>query len=95
MNDDEKLTEQVAEKEKLFLSLLKHPSIKDVRSKGLLIAIELESAEQVTHTLQRCLEKGLFSDWFLFAANCVRFAPPLTISTGEINTACSTLLSCL
>ena len=92
---DNKLTDHVAAKEKLFLSLLKHPSIKDVRSKGLLIAIELETAAQVSLTLQRCLQKGLFSDWFLFAANCIRFAPPLTISEDEIKTACDILLSCL
>jgi len=89
------LIQDVNEKEQLFLSLLKHPAIKSVRSKGLLIAVELASANQVSLTLQRCLEKGLFSDWFLFAANCVRIAPPLTISTEEINTACSILLSCL
>ncbi len=92
---EEGLIDGVHEKEQLFLSLLKHPAIKNVRSKGLLIAVELTTAEQVSATLQRCLEKGLFSDWFLFAANCVRIAPPLTISTEEIKTACSILLSCM
>ena len=92
---DDRLINDVAEKEKLFLTLLKHSSIKSVRSKGLLIAIELESATQVSLTLQRCLDKGLFSDWFLFAPNCIRFAPSLTISPEEIKTACDILLSCL
>lgn len=92
---DGHLMEQVTVKEKLFLSLLKHPAIKTVRSKGLLIAIELETAGQVSLVLQRCLEKGLFSDWFLFAPNCIRFAPSLTISHDEINMACDILLSCL
>ena len=92
---DENIISAVAEKEKLFLSLLKHPAIKAIRSKGLLIAIELESAAQVSETLQRCLAKGLFSDWFLFAPNCVRFAPPLTITTAEIISACEILQSCL
>jgi acetylornithine/succinyldiaminopimelate/putrescine aminotransferase len=92
---DEHLIDHVAEKEKQFLSLLKHPAIKEVRSKGLLIAIELETANQISLTLKRCLEKGLFSDWFLFAPNCVRIAPSLTISSEEINTACEILLSCL
>ncbi len=92
---DEHLAEQVNEKEKLFISLLKHPAIKNVRSKGLLIAIELNSAGQVSLTLQRCLEKGLFSDWFLFAPECIRFAPPLTISHDEIHMACDILQSCL
>ncbi len=92
---DEQLIAGVAEKEKLFLSQLKHPAIKKVRSKGLLIAIELDTAEHVSLALQRCLQKGLFSDWFLFAANCIRFAPSLTISPNEIREACDILLSCL
>ena len=92
---DEQLIDGVAEKEVLFHSLLKHPAIKAVRSKGLLMAVELDTASHVTATLQRCIEKGLFSDWFLFAANCIRIAPPLTISAQEIEKACSILLSCL
>jgi len=92
---DEQLMHGVAEKEKLFHSLLKHPGIKAVRSKGLLIAVELQSAEQVMETLQICLGKGLFSDWFLFAPNCVRIAPPLTITNEEIVSACGILLGSL
>jgi acetylornithine/N-succinyldiaminopimelate aminotransferase len=92
---DGSIMEGVAGKEKLFLSLLKHPAIKAVRSKGLLIAIELDTAPHAAETLQRCLGKGLFSDWFLFAPHCIRFAPPLTITNEEIQQACSILLSCL
>jgi acetylornithine/N-succinyldiaminopimelate aminotransferase len=92
---EEGLVEQVNEKEQLFLALLKHPSIKAVRSKGLLIAVVLDSAEAVRQTIRRCLEKGLFSDWFLFAPECLRIAPPLTITAGEIRQACNALLSCL
>jgi acetylornithine/N-succinyldiaminopimelate aminotransferase len=92
---DECLTEQVAAKEQLFLSLLQHPAIRAVRSKGLLIAVELDSNDHVTQTLKNCLAKGLFSDWFLFAANCVRIAPSLTITNDEIRDACAILISCL
>ena len=92
---DERIISGVEEKSALFHSLLKHPGIKEVRGKGLLIAVELESAGQVVQTLQRCLAKGLFSDWFLFAPNCIRIAPPLTITTEEIHHACEVLLSCL
>jgi acetylornithine/N-succinyldiaminopimelate aminotransferase len=91
----EKMIAGVAAKEKLFHELLAHPEIVTVRSKGLLIAVELSSAEKVMSTLQACLGKGLFSDWFLFAPHCVRIAPPLTITEEEIRHACATLLSCL
>ena len=92
---NENIIAGVEEKEQLFRSLLVHPAIKAVRSKGLLIAIELDTATHVSETLQRCLAQGLFSDWFLFAANCVRFAPPLTITNAEIAAACEVLQACL
>ncbi len=92
---DEAIIAQVAAKEQLFHSLLTHPAIKAVRSKGLLMAVELDRPEQVTATLQKCIGKGLFSDWFLFAANCVRIAPPLTISMDQIRHACEVLQQCL
>ncbi len=92
---DEQVVEEVAEKKKLFLELLQHPTIKAVRSGGLLIAVQLDSAEKVMEVLQRCLAAGLFSDWFLFASDCIRIAPPLTISLEEIKQACGLLLECL
>jgi acetylornithine/N-succinyldiaminopimelate aminotransferase len=92
---DENLVNGVAEKEQQFLSLLKHESIKQVRSKGLLIAVQLDTAQHVIDTINRCLEKGIFSDWFLFAPDCIRIAPPLTITAEEIEHAAKTLLSCL
>jgi acetylornithine/succinyldiaminopimelate/putrescine aminotransferase len=40
-------------------------------------------------------KKGVFTDWFLFAANCIRIVPPLTISPEEINLACHLLLQAI
>ena len=89
---DEKLIELVKEKELLFHSLLIHPSIKAIRSRGLLMAIELDDNKKVLATLSNFLSKGLFSDWFLFADNCIRIAPPLTITIEEIKDACNKIL---
>ncbi len=89
------IIEHVPEKEALFHSLLKHPAIVSVRSKGLLMAVELDSATSVSQTLKSCLDKGLFSDWFLFAPEYIRVAPPLTISEEDIRKACAIILSCL
>ena len=105
---DENLIAGVKEKEALFISLLHHPKIKAVRSCGLMIAVEFESFEmnkkvidallQVSDGLEpsRQLEDpGVFTDWFLFAANCLRIVPPLTISTEEIKKACQIILTSL
>ena len=91
----EKIVGGVAAKEKLFLEKLHHPKIKAVSSKGLLMALELDSADEVMKVLHNAMQKGLFSDWFLFAPQCIRIAPPLTISTNEIEAACNILLACL
>ena len=88
---EEKLIEQIEEKSKLFVEALHHEKIKQVRSKGLLIAIELESNDLVLASIQGCLANNLFSDWFLFAPNCIRIAPPLTISLDEIRNACAAI----
>ncbi len=92
---DEQLIAGITAKEQLFHSSLKHPAIKAVRSKGLLVAIELDTADHVLATLKECLKKGLFSDWFLFAANCIRVAPPLTITEAEIKEACAIIMDSL
>lgn len=92
---DEQLIQGVAEKEKLFHQYLQHPAIKEVRSKGLLIAVQLNSAEDVIRVLAVCLKKGLFSDWFLFAPDCIRIAPPLTITNDEIKWACEIMINAM
>lgn len=87
----ENMTTVVSEKEALFKAKLAHPDIKAVRSKGLLIAIELGSAEKTLELVQKCIENGVFTDWFLFAPNCLRIAPPLTITKEEIEQACAVI----
>jgi len=81
----------VPHRERLFREGLVHPIIRAVRSAGLLMAVELESPERVGRVLARCLDYGLFSDWFLFAPHCIRIAPPLTITPAQISSACDVL----
>ncbi len=83
--------QQVAEKEKLFRKLLVHPAIKNISGKGLMLALELDTFENTLAVIQGCLHDGLISDWFLFANNRIRIAPPLTISLEEIEMACQVI----
>lgn len=92
---EEKLIDEVYNKEQLFRSLLHHPKIKAVRSRGLMMAIEFESFEVNKQVIDACIEAGVFTDWFLFASNCMRIAPPLTIKEEEIKNACEIILSVL
>ncbi len=92
---NEKLIDSVKEKEYLFISLLSHPKIKSIRSKGLMIALEFNSAEKNKKIIDSLIDKGIFTDWFLFAPQCLRIVPPLVISTEEIQEACDKIISVL
>ncbi|HEY8402039.1 MAG TPA: aspartate aminotransferase family protein [Cytophagaceae bacterium] len=93
--ENEQLCKKVAGKEKLFHELLKHPSIKEIRSKGLMMAVEFESYEVLKPIIDRAIDKGVLTDWFLNCNNSMRIAPPLTITEEEIKEACSIIISCI
>lgn len=82
------LVMDVKYKESLFISLLHHPAIVKVNHCGLLIAIYFKNEEICRRVIEECLSMGVFTDWFLFAPQAMRIAPPLTISNKEIETAC-------
>lgn len=85
---EENIINNVFEKEKIFLENLNGSNIKNIRSRGLMIALEFEDFEQNKKMIDRLLEKGVFTDWFLFASQCLRIVPPLIISIEEIQQAC-------
>lgn len=89
----ERLLEKVKEKENLFLSLLKHPKIKSIRSQGLMMAVDFGSFEILKPIIDRGIEAGILTDWFLFENKSMRIAPPLTITETEIREACRIILS--
>ena len=86
------LADKVKKKELLFKNLLQHPKIKKFRSAGLLIAPELENETVCKKLVDYCIEKGMLTDWFLFAPESLRIAPPLTISSKEIKHACNIII---
>ena len=92
---DEKLIEGVKEKEAAFINALHHPQIKAVRSCGLMIAVEFDNFETNKKIIDALITKGVFTDWFLFASNCLRIVPPLTINTEEITLACKKIIGVL
>lgn len=91
---EEELIQGVQKKANLFRQLLVHPIIKSVRNEGLLMSIEFDSFETNKRLIDHCIDKGVFTDWFLFAPHCMRVAPPLIITDEEIEQACSIILSC-
>ncbi|MEC3907447.1 aspartate aminotransferase family protein [Tamlana sp. 2201CG12-4] len=89
------LMEQALEKEQLFRKLLVHPLIKDIRGKGLMLAI-ITPSETITNTLILKAQKlGLILFWLLFEPKAVRITPPLTISNTEITKGCKVIINIL
>jgi acetylornithine/succinyldiaminopimelate/putrescine aminotransferase len=92
---ESQLIPKALEKEILFRKLLVHPLIKEIRGKGLMLAIILPSAEIVNTLILRCQDKGLILFWLLFEPKAARITPPLTISNEEIIKGCEIILDVL
>ena len=92
---NENFTETVEAKSSLFYQLLMHPAIKEIRGKGLMLAIELESFEFNKKVIDRCIENGMIVDWFLHCSNSMRIAPPLIITEDEIRKACEVIIEAI
>lgn len=92
---DEKLVEMVGAKEQLFLNRLQHPKIGAVRSRGLMMAVEFDSFGMNKKIIDALIIEGVFTDWFLFADNCLRIVPPLNIQEQDIQLACDRIISVL
>jgi 4-aminobutyrate aminotransferase-like enzyme len=90
---EEKYIDTVAAKSELLQSLLVHPAIVQMQGIGLWFSLQFLSdtlAQKVAHT---CVQNGVITDWFLFAPDCIRVAPPLIITETEIRAACHIILA--
>ncbi|WP_299456967.1 aspartate aminotransferase family protein [uncultured Microscilla sp.] len=92
---EEGLLDEVAQKAHLFKTLLVHPKIKQIRNKGLLMAVEFESFEVLKPIIDKAMELGVLTDWFLNCDNSLRIAPPLIITEEQIRDACKLLLQAI
>jgi len=91
----EDIISQIPGKEKLFRQYLSHPLIKEIRGKGLLLAVELGERELCNKVIRRGLENGIVLDNFLFCDTAFRISPPLNITRNEIIEACRLLMETL
>ncbi len=87
------LEKEVARKEDIIRSALKHKSIKKIDGKGLLLAVDLGNEKTNQDAIKKCIENGVITDWFLFAPHKMRIAPPLTITDEELKNACGIIIT--
>jgi acetylornithine/N-succinyldiaminopimelate aminotransferase len=84
----------IKEKE-IILQSISHPLIRQTRSSGLWMAVEFDSFETCISVVHLCIEAGIITDWLLFASNCLRIAPPLSITTEQLTQFCTQFLQLL
>lgn len=92
---EEELLASVPRKEALIRKRLVHSKIKEIRSIGLMMAVEFESFEVLKPIIDRAIDLGVVTDWFLFNDYSMRIAPPLTITIDEIELACEKIMEAI
>ena len=89
LNEPE-LINNAEKKADLFRSELQDiESIKEIRSDGLYMAIDLGKEYDIDSLMQEMYNQGIISDLFLFYEGAFRISPPLIITEKEIHEACS------
>ncbi len=92
---DNNLSEIALEKEQLIRKHLKHPKIKEIRGRGLMLSLIMQSAEQANNLILKALDRGLILFWLLYEKRAVRITPPLTISDEELLNGINIILDLL
>ncbi len=83
---------EVKRKEQILHTCLVHPSIRSYHSSGLWMSLQFSTDELNREIVHQCIQNGLITDWFLFAPDRMRIAPPLIITDDELKQMCGTIL---
>tara|TARA_B100001059_G_scaffold108779_1_gene108597 strand:- start:1459 stop:2643 length:1185 start_codon:yes stop_codon:yes gene_type:complete len=86
---DSNIIRQIKKKEDLFRNELKHEKIKEIRGKGLMLAIILKDSDTANKVILKSMDKGLLLFWLLWEKKAVRISPPLIIKEKEIRKGCA------
>ena len=92
---DKKIMDKINSKEKLFRKYLKHPLIKKINGRGLMLALILQKSSIADYLVKDCLKNGLILFWLLWEKKAVRITPPLTIQNNQIKLGCQIILNTL
>jgi acetylornithine/N-succinyldiaminopimelate aminotransferase len=84
--------DDIKAKEKILKEALVHPSIISENSFGLWMSLQFETDDLNRAVIHQCIQNGLITDWFLFAPDRMRIAPPLIITEAELKQVCITIL---
>jgi acetylornithine/succinyldiaminopimelate/putrescine aminotransferase len=80
------------EKEAFLKKTLVHPAIQQVNTAGLWMSLQFATPELNQRIVHQCVKNGLITDWFLFALDRLRIAPPLITSMEELDSISKIIL---
>lgn len=86
------LMNDALEKEKFIRQKLKHPLIKEIRGKGLMLCVLTSNSDTANKVVLEAMNRGLILFWLLYEPKAIRITPPLTITFEELEQGCSILL---
>lgn len=92
---EEELWKQAERKEAIVRNILVHPKIKEIRGKGLFLAVVFEDFAENKKHIDAVLELGVITDWFLFCDYAMRIAPPMNIPDEVLEEACRKIVKAL
>ena len=78
---------EVEAKENILVKQMIHPAIINRTNKGLWMSLQFESDALTKKIAATCVANGIITDWFLFAEDKIRIAPPLCITSLELSSA--------
>ncbi len=78
---------EVNDKETYLVDAFTHPAILHKQHKGLWMSLQFASPELTRKIAANCVTNGVITDWFLFAEDRIRIAPPLSITMDELSIA--------
>lgn len=64
----------------------------EVRGKGAMLGLQLESWELTQRVVEECFEQGILLGWTLHSNTLVRLAPPLIIEQDLLDEVLDTIL---
>lgn len=89
------LMEDTLKKEQFLREKLQHPLIKEIRGRGLMLALLFENDAIANHLILTAAQQQLILFWLLIEKKAARITPPLTISMEELSKGCDIILSIL
>ena len=79
-------------KEQIIRKHLVHNAIKEIRGKGLMLAVIVETPNIAAQIIHQCLKNGLILFFLLFEGRAMRVSPPLNISDKDLEKGCKIIL---